>query len=59
MLMLGDFNVDIDEPPMKFFCKTYNLPNQIKQPTCYKIPDNSTCIDPKQRSAYISKYLCS
>ena len=45
MLMLGDFNVDIDERPMKVFCETYNLTNLMKQPTCYKIPDNSTCID--------------
>ena len=45
MLILGDFNVGIDEPHMKSFCEAYNLTNLIKQPTCYKNPDNPTCID--------------
>ena len=45
MLILGDFNVGIDEPHMKSFCETYNLTNLIKQPTCYKNPDNPMCID--------------
>ena len=45
MLILGDFNVGIDETHMKFFCETYNLTNLIKQPICYKNPDNPTCID--------------
>ena len=43
MLIIGDFNVGIDEPQMKSFCKTYNRTNLIKQPACYKSPDNSTC----------------
>ena len=45
MLILGDFNVGIDEPHMGSFCETCNLTNLIKQPTCYKNPDNPTCID--------------
>ena len=46
MLILGDFNVGIDESHMKSFFKTYNLLNLIKQPTCYENPDNNpTCID--------------
>ena len=45
MLILGDFNVGIDEPHMGSFCETYNLTNLIKQPTCYKNLDNFTCID--------------
>ena len=45
MLILGDFNVGIDESHMNFFWKTYNLTNLIKQRTCYKNPDNATCID--------------
>ena len=46
MLILGDFNVGIDESHMKSFFKTYSLLNLIKQPTCYKNPDNNpTCID--------------
>ena len=38
MLILGDFNVGIDEPHMKSFCETYNLTNLIKLPICYKNP---------------------
>ena len=45
IMILGDFNVGIDEVHMKFFCEAYNLTNLIKQPTCYKNPDNPTCID--------------
>ena len=45
MLILGDFNVGIDEPHIKPFGETYNLTNLIKQPTCYKNLDNPTCID--------------
>ena len=45
MLILGDFKVGIDEEHMKSFCETYNLTNLMKQPTCYKNPDNPMCID--------------
>ena len=38
MLILGDFNIEIDEPHMKSFCETYNLTNLTKQPICYKNP---------------------
>ena len=30
---------------MKTFCDNYNLTSLIKQPTCYKNPNNPTCID--------------
>ena len=30
---------------MKAFCDNYNLTSFIKQPTCYKNPNNPTCID--------------
>ena len=43
MLILGEFDVGIDEPHMKPFCETYNPANLIKQPTCYKNPDNPIC----------------
>ena len=45
MLILGDFNVGKNEPHIKSFCETYNLTNLIKQRTCNKNLDNSTCID--------------
>ena len=31
---------------MVTFCKYYNLANLIKQPTCFKNPEKTTCIDP-------------
>ena len=45
ILILGDFNVGIEEQHMKAFCDNYNLTSLIKQPICYKNPNNPTCID--------------
>ena len=45
ILMLGDFNSTILEKPMMDFCDIYNLYNLIKEPTCYKNPDNPSSID--------------
>ena len=42
VLILGDFNIGIDEHHVKAFCDNYNLTSLIKHPTCYK---NRTCID--------------
>ena len=44
-LLLGDFNVGVEETHMKSFCENYALTNLIRQPTCYKNPDSPTCID--------------
>ena len=30
---------------MKYFCKSYNLTNLIKQPTFFKNPEKPSCID--------------
>ena len=38
-ILLGDFN------SMKTFGKIYKLRNLIKEPTCFKKPENPTCID--------------
>ena len=45
IIILGDFNVGVEEPRMKTFCKNYSLQKLIKQPTCYKNTYRSTCID--------------
>ena len=45
LLLLGDFNSEISEPSMVEFCETYNLNNLIKEPTCFKNPENPSCID--------------
>ena len=44
-LILGYFNVEIDASCVKCLCETYNLTNLINKPTCYKNPNNPTCID--------------
>ena len=45
VLILGDFNVGIEEANMQSFCESYNVKSFIKQSTCYKNPDKPTCID--------------
>ena len=47
VLILGDFNVEADDQNMKTFCNSYSLTSLIKQPTCYKNPSHSKCIDIK------------
>ena len=38
--MIGDFNSDVNQSCMKAFCESYNLSSPIKEPTCYKNPQN-------------------
>ena len=45
IILLGDFNVSIDDPHMDFFCETYRLKSIIKDATCFKNPENPSCID--------------
>ena len=45
ILILGDFNVGKEEQHMKAFCDNYNLTSLIKESSCYKNPNNPTCID--------------
>ena len=45
ILPLGDFNSEFSEPCLNDFCDIYNLKNLVKDPTCYKNPDNPSCID--------------
>ena len=54
VLILGDYHAGIEEKHMKCFCDNYNLKSLIKQPTCYKNPDNPTCIDLLLTNAYRS-----
>ena len=44
-LILGDFNVGIEEQHMKASCDNYNLTTLIKQTTCYKNPNSPTYFD--------------
>ena len=45
ILLLGDFNSEFSEPCLNDFCDIYNLKNLVKEPTCFKNPDNPSCID--------------
>ena len=45
LITFCDFNVEISDFSMEFFCVINNLKWIIKEPTCYKIPNNPTCIN--------------
>ena len=45
ILLLGDFNSETSENYLNDFCNVYNLWNIVKEPTCFKNPKNSSCID--------------
>ena len=45
LLILGDFNANISEPTLTSFCTLSKLKNLVKEPTCYKNPNNPSCID--------------
>ena len=47
VIFLGDFNAGVLETPMTTFCESYNLKSIIKQPTCFKNPEISSCVDLK------------
>ena len=43
-IILGDLNSEIQEDKMREFSELYCLKNLIKDPTCYKNPQNPSCI---------------
>ena len=45
IILLGDFNVCVDDETMGNFCNSYSLNSLIKQLTCFKNPKNPSCID--------------
>ena len=45
LLILGDFNANISVPTLASFCTFFKLKNLVKEPTCYKNPNNPSCID--------------
>ena len=44
-IFIGDFNIEADSTEMSSFCETFDLTSFMKEPTCYKNPDNPSCID--------------
>ena len=45
IIILGDFNVEPEESSMSDFLNLYNMKNLVKEKTCYKNPQNPSCID--------------
>ena len=45
IVLLGDFNACVDDEALQTFCKSYSLNSLIKQLTCFKNPENPSCID--------------
>ena len=45
VLLLGDFNAEVENNFLKEFCDLYGMKSLIRIPTCYKNPANPTCID--------------
>ena len=45
MILLGDFNVEPEEAKMSEFLNMYSLKNLVSQKTCFKNPENPSCID--------------
>ena len=45
IILLGDFNSELTEDSMQDFCNIYNLKCLVKEPACFKNPDNPSCID--------------
>ena len=43
-LIIGDFNADVSDPSMSSFCTLFKLKSIVKEPTCYKNPENPSCI---------------
>ena len=44
-IIIGDFNSEPTEKFLDDFFNTYDLKNLIREATCYKNPDNPSCID--------------
>ena len=44
-ILLGDFNVNIDDPNMESFCESHRFKRLIRDPTGFKNTENSSCID--------------
>ena len=45
-MLLGELNVESSDPVLNDFCNVYNLFSLVKEPTCFKNPDNPSCIGP-------------
>ena len=46
IILIGDFNVEVKGKNIPDFMGAYNAKCLVKQKTCFKNPDNPSCIDP-------------
>ena len=44
-ITVGDFNTEVTQTSMKVICGSYEFENLLKDATCYKNPENPSCID--------------
>ena len=44
-IIMGDFNVGPENTYIRSFCDNFYFTNLIKEPTCFKNPENPSCID--------------
>ena len=44
-ILIGVFNVSIDDPHMESFCESYRFKSLIKDSACFKNLENPSCID--------------
>ena len=44
-IIVRDFNTEVTRTSMKVFCDSYVFKNLMKDGTCYKNPENPSCID--------------
>ena len=45
ILLIRDFNAEISERSIHDFCNVYNLESLSNTSTCFKNPENQSCID--------------
>ena len=45
LLIMGDFNADVSGPSVTSFFTLFKLKSIVKEPTCYKDPENPSCTD--------------
>ena len=44
VILLGDFNVEVEEKNLSNFMSVRNFKTLVKQKTCFKNPENPACI---------------
>ena len=45
IILMGDFNAEPADTIVSDFCEIYNLKNIIREKTCFKNPNNPSCIE--------------